>query len=411
MDEVKFTLPYRSALMAKQIYSACRLGSWCFSLQNKHLFYSTFPYEQELKLFLEIGGTLDSAIASADQGVPLILSDPMGLMWIAEVGELREHTDPMLFVLGPVFLTNISTKYIFDQMAQLHISNVVYSRYARILQEVPVLDTGSIEQYARILHSTITDDYLPTVMPMYKDTRPQPPGQPQVGGKTDYHRAHQLEQDILSSIREGRTEGFQRLSYPGVLYQFHIDDPMREIKDNIIIFTSLCARAAVEGGVSLHVAKEREEMYISQIERCTAITELAGLNNEMIQDYSSLVFQCRENPNVSATIQNCCNYIRNHYMERLELSDISSALGYADYYLSRKFHREMGIHISDYINEVRLGHAKALLATTNMSLESISEKLHYSSRSYFSKVFRKHFGLSPSEYRAGKDDFDENQRG
>ena len=50
-----------------------------------------------------------------------------------------------------------------------------------------------------------------------------------------------------------------------------------------------------------------------------------------------------------------------------------------------------GKHISDYINEVRLGHAKALLATTDMSVDAISEKLHYSSRNYFSKVFRKHF--------------------
>lgn len=411
MSEPEFNLAYRSALLAKQVFSGCRLGSWCFSLSSKHLFYSTFPYEQELKLFLEIGGTLDTAIAASEQNLPIILSDPMGLMWIAEAGAVKETPSRMLFLLGPIFLTNISTKYIFDQMAQLKVSHTVQSRYVRILQEVPVLDVGMVEQYARMLHATVMDDYLATVEPVYKTSHPQQPDQPEVGGRTDYLRAYQLEQDMLDGIREGRPDALQRLSFPGVLYQFHTNDPVREVKNNIIIFVSLCARAAIEGGVSLHVAKELEENYVAQIERCGSISELARINHEMGREFSLLVAQCRENPNLSETIQNCCNYIRNHYMEPLELSDISSALGYADYYLSRKFHREMGVHISDYINEVRLGHAKALLATTNMSLEAISEKLHYSSRNYFSKVFRKHFGLSPSEYRSGKADFIKNDRG
>lgn len=411
MSESEFDLAYRSSLMAKQVYSACRLGSWCFSLHSKRLFYSTFPYEKELKLFLEIGGTLDSAIAMSDENLPVILSDPMGLMWIAEAGSIGDSPSRMLFLLGPIFLTNISTKYIFDQMAQLKVSHTVQSRYARILQEVPVLDVGMVEQYARMLHATIMNDYLATVEPMYRTSHPQQLDQPVAGGRTDYLRAYQLEQDMLTGIREGRTNALQRLSFPGVLYQFHTNDPVREVKNNIIIFVSLCARAAIEGGVSLHVAKEREENYIARIERCGSISELAKLNHQMGHEFSLLVAQCRENPNLSETIQNCCNYIRNHYMEPLELSDISSALGYADYYLSRKFHREMGVHISDYINEVRLGHAKALLATTDMSLEAISEKLHYSSRNYFSKVFRKHFGMSPSEYRAGKHDLDISQRG
>lgn len=149
MSEPEFNLAYRSALLAKQVFSACRLGSWCFSLSSKRLFYSTFPYEQELKLFLEVGGTLDTAIAASEQNLPIILSDPMGLMWIAEAGAIHETSDRMLFLLGPIFLTNISTKYIFDQMAQLKVSHTLQSRYARILQEVPVLDVSMVEQYVR----------------------------------------------------------------------------------------------------------------------------------------------------------------------------------------------------------------------------------------------------------------------
>lgn len=419
MEEERVGLAHRLALLGRQIYNACRMGGWCFRLSDKHLFFSTFPYERELKLFLEASGTLESAIAMGGRGEPVIFTDPLGLLWIAETGILFETDKPLLFLLGPVFLTNVSNQYIKERMAHFKVSPVIQGRYMRILQEVPVLDSGMVEQYAKMLHSTIVDDFVPNIEITYASVSRSAsapdsadgPTLPYAGAKTDYLRAYQLEQDILSAVREGRADALKRLSYPGVLYQFRTKDPLREVKNNIIIFISLCARAAVEGGVSLQVAKEMEEDYIFRAEECNIIADLAKLNHEMVQDFSEHVAQCRENPGISDTIQSCCNYIRHHYMEPLELSDISSALGYTDYYLSRKFHKEMGIHISDYINEVRLGHAKVLLSVSNLTLESISERLQYNSRNYFSKVFRKHFGISPSEYRAALSRHNEKQEG
>lgn len=400
-------LPHRMALLGAQVYNACRLGAWCFRPADKHLFYSTFPYEQELRLFLDSSGTLDLAIAQKERKGPVILTDPLGLLWIAEAAGLYENDPPMLFLFGPVFLTNVSSKYILDRMMKFQVSAALQGRYMRILQEVPVLDSSMVQQYAKMVHATIIDEYLPETEVVYISSAAVVRQEhPAAGAKTDYLRAHQLEQELLAGIREGRSDVLNQLSYPGVLHHFHTEDPIREVKNNIIIFVSLCARAAAEGGVSLQVAKEMEEDYISRVERCNAIAGLAELNHSMIREFAQRAAQCRENPGLSDAIQNCCAYIRSHCMEKLELSDISAALGYADYYLSRKFYKEMGIHLSDYINEVRLGRAKTMLATTDMSLESISERLHYTSRNYFSKVFRKYYGISPSQYRASMNDPD-----
>ncbi len=410
MAEHPIDLPYRLSLLGTQIYNACQLGGWCFRLSDKHLFYSTFPYEQEFKLFLEASGTLDRAAALADRNTPVILSDPLGLLWISEAAALYENNAPLLFLLGPIFLTNVSNKYVLERMARFQTSPAVQGRNARILQEVPVLDIGMVRQYAKMLHSTIVDEYAPSIEIVFDAPQPAEQVPSSAGTRTDYLRAYQLEQDILNGIREGRDDVMEHRSFFGVLHQFRTNDPLREVKNNIIIFVSLCARAAVEGGVSLQTSKEMEEAYVSRVEQSGTISGLADLNHEMIRGFAQQVAQCKKNPNVSETIQRCCNYIRSHYMEPLGLSDISAALGYADYYLSRKFYKEMGLYLSDYINEVRLGHAKTMLATTNMSLEAISEKLNYSSRNYFSKVFRKHFGISPSEYRAGRSTPNADQR-
>lgn len=411
MAEHPIDLPHRLALLGTQIYNACQLGGWCFRVSDKHLFYSTFPYEQELKLFLDASGTLTRAIALAGRNTPVVLSDPLGLLWVSETAVLYENDPPLLFLLGPIFLTNVSNKYVLDRMARFQTSPTVQARNVRILQEVPVLDIGMVRQYAKMLHSTIVDEFIPSIEIIFDTPQTAEQAPSSAGARTDYLRAYQLEQDILNGIREGRDDEMEQHSFPGVLHQFRTNDPLREVKNNIIIFVSLCARAAVEGGVSLQISKEMEEAYVFRVEQTGAISSLAELNHEMVRSFARQVAQCKKNPNVSETIRRCCDYIRSHYMDSLELSDISAALGYADYYLSRKFYKEMGIYIFDYINEVRLGHAKTMLATTSMSLEEISEKLNYSSRNYFSKVFRKHFGISPSEYRASRLDPNTDQRG
>jgi len=59
----------------------------------------------------------------------------------------------------------------------------------------------------------------------------------------------------------------------------------------------------------------------------------------------------------------------------------------------------MGCTINEYILNEKLEHSKLLLSATKMSIQEISEELHFGSRSYFSSSFHNYAGISPSEYR------------
>ena len=61
----------------------------------------------------------------------------------------------------------------------------------------------------------------------------------------------------------------------------------------------------------------------------------------------------------------------------------------------------MGIRLTDYIKEARLEYAKVCLLSTELSVEEISDLLQFSSRNYFTRVFREKTGRTPSEFRAG----------
>lgn len=88
-----------------------------------------------------------------------------------------------------------------------------------------------------------------------------------------------------------------------------------------------------------------------------------------------------------------------HLTDNILLDDIAAAVGYTSYYLTKKFYRETGQRMTDYINHAKIQYACVQLTGTDKTLQQISEELHYSSRSYFTAVFRKVIGCSPTEYR------------
>ncbi len=74
-------------------------------------------------------------------------------------------------------------------------------------------------------------------------------------------------------------------------------------------------------------------------------------------------------------------------------------MGYSTYYFSKKFNKEMGIKVTDYIKQVRIDQAKIALITTKRSIQDISDSLQFGTRNYFSKVFREIVGVTPAAYR------------
>lgn len=92
-------------------------------------------------------------------------------------------------------------------------------------------------------------------------------------------------------------------------------------------------------------------------------------------------------------------YIELHYSEQIALEDLSEYTGVSTSHLSRKFRHVLNLTVSDYIRNVRIEHAKILLAETDYSIMKISEMCGYNEYTYFSYVFNKTVKTSPLKYR------------
>lgn len=98
-------------------------------------------------------------------------------------------------------------------------------------------------------------------------------------------------------------------------------------------------------------------------------------------------------------IQKIKTYIHDHISETLTLTTISRIVNYNEAYISRLFKQINGMGISEYISLERIHKAKELLVTTSDSMQNIATAIGFDTAQYFSLVFKKTTGVSPSEYR------------
>lgn len=92
-------------------------------------------------------------------------------------------------------------------------------------------------------------------------------------------------------------------------------------------------------------------------------------------------------------------YISENYSEKITLESVSKACNLSVFYLSKLFKKNTGMKFIDYINLYKIEKAKQLLENTDMSIINISMSLGYDESGYFSKVFKKVVGVTPSAYR------------
>ncbi len=132
---------------------------------------------------------------------------------------------------------------------------------------------------------------------------------------------------------------------------------------------------------------------------------LRTLNKNVILDNIRLALRISETENgteggtISDQVENIHSYIEQHYMERLSLSDLAEQFYVEPSYLSKKFSQKYNETITSCITRCRMDKAKELMKDEENKLEVISFKVGYDDYNYFSRVFRRFEGVSPSEYK------------
>ncbi|TYP71934.1 response regulator transcription factor [Paenibacillus methanolicus] len=102
----------------------------------------------------------------------------------------------------------------------------------------------------------------------------------------------------------------------------------------------------------------------------------------------------------NAVILQAKQYIETHYRRKgLKLQEIASSVYVTPNYLSYLFKKSLGCNLWDYVTQLRMEEAKTLLKTTDMRRYEVSDYVGYDSPEHFGKLFKKYFGVNPTESR------------
>lgn len=108
-----------------------------------------------------------------------------------------------------------------------------------------------------------------------------------------------------------------------------------------------------------------------------------------------------ENASSSFIVKNAITYIEENYTQKLTLSEVAEKTYVSQWHLSKLLNRHMNQSFSEILNHVRIEHAKQLLNDPSLRIGDISEVVGFLDLAHFSRVFKKHEGVSANEYRNG----------
>ena len=92
-------------------------------------------------------------------------------------------------------------------------------------------------------------------------------------------------------------------------------------------------------------------------------------------------------------------FMNKNFSKSLTREDIARQVGVNEDYLTRIFRKEMGVSLWTYLTELRLDFARRQLLYAGEKIENVAKKSGFSRTSYFTNVFKKRYGVSPSDLR------------
>ena len=210
----------------------------------------------------------------------------------------------------------------------------------------------------------------------------------------------ELEDKLFTAVEAGETS--EAVACASMFFDWMAANPEaneNDIKLKALEFVLWAEHNAYEKTGRKYEFKSRSE-YLPEVMAMTEIADIKPWFVGKIQDAASSVSNITSERSVSFVNQ-AKKYIDENYKKELTLDDVSRVVNISSYYFSKVFKDETGENFIDYLTSLRIAEAKRLLTSTDKSMKEISREVGYSDPNYFSRIFKKYTGKTPSDFAKG----------
>lgn len=215
------------------------------------------------------------------------------------------------------------------------------------------------------------------------------------------HLSYEREMEFFHSIQSGNLDQVLQLFEPldstklGKLSE----DSLCNLKYHLIITVAFITRYCIEGGMEMETAYNLSDIYIRRLDKCVSEEQIHLLHRGLVEDYTQRMQLLHKRTLYPRSILLCLDYIFDNLHTKITLEKLAELVGLSPAYLSRLFHKEVGVTVSMYITKKRVEAAENMLKFSDYSCTDISNYLCFCSESHFIQVFRTHTGFTPWNYR------------
>jgi len=314
-----------------------------------------------------------------------------------------------LMIMGPVKLSSAIIENQLAFMTKYAISISEFTDYIHYKENIPVISPKQIPYFNQLLKLTCLHAFDLSQSPLLAE--PMETLLDETLHSEDLSHVPELHSEYLSLFYAFEQQLSQNLftdHHPTLevisdalsAYEkpvLAVNDPLRSEKNLFISNVNLYARFAIEAGLNSETSLSYCYYFIQEVEKTFTISEVNQLTTRMITSYKRLVNESNSNT-FSNPVNLAKDYIDKHITNHILLRDVAETIGYSSKYLSEVFAKETGITFKAYVNEKKLEVAKSLLLNPKNSLVDICDYLGFCNQSYFSKIFKKSTGSSPSTF-------------
>jgi two-component system, response regulator YesN len=214
------------------------------------------------------------------------------------------------------------------------------------------------------------------------------------------HPPYELECQLVQAIKQmDNYKSIEVLKQINSLERANLSkQPLKSLKYSLIGSCTLFTRAIIESGLDSETAFMLSDYYINLIDATAHIDEAQCLEYKMLNDFIVILKKYKENI-YSSLINRVISYVKKNIENNLSLQEISTFANVHPNYLSATFKKEVGKTLTEYINDHRIITIKMYMNHANLKISEISDIFNFNHTSYFSYFFKKHTGLTPSDYR------------
>ncbi len=218
------------------------------------------------------------------------------------------------------------------------------------------------------------------------------------------HAPYNPELTFYSAISQGNVNAIKSslksepLSKKAGLGQLSLN-PVQNLKYHFAITSALASRYCINNGMEHTSAYHLSDFYIKKADTLNTTEEISNLHSTMCIDYAKRMEKLLKQKVDSIHIIKCLDYIYEHLNTKISMDILSEYVNLSPNYLSRLFKQQTGYTVSQYIQRKKIETAQNMLIYSDYTPVEISEFLAFPNQSYFTSIFHKLTGMTPSAFR------------